>query len=119
MIKTVGIYRNIQDPKAFEEYYITNVMPRLLRFPGVIRMKITSLQSVTQTQPKGMEGIQLIIETYYQSQDVLEELINTAEGQEIIRLITNNPVGELASFFGKEKVFSLSKAWSDRDPDKT
>lgn len=109
MIKTVGIYKNIQNPKEFEEYYISKVMPRLLQFPGVIRMKITSLKSISNQQPEGMEEIQLIIETYYQSQDTIEELLSTTEGREIIRLITNNPEGELGSYFGKEKIFSLAK----------
>lgn len=109
MVKTVGIYKNIKDPESFEQYYIKNVLPRLLQFPGVIRMKITSLKSITDQQPEGLEKVQLIIETYYQSQEVIEDLLTTPEGQEIIRLITNNPNGELGSFFGREKIFSLSK----------
>lgn len=109
MVKTVGIYKDIKDPEKFEKYYIQNVMPRLLQFPGVIRMKITSLRSAVSEQPKEFEGIHLIIETYYQSQEVLEKLMNSPEGQEIIRLITNNPNGKLGSFFGKEKIFSIPK----------
>jgi len=109
MVKTVGIYKDIKDPDAFEKYYIQNVMPRLLQHPGVIRMRITSLRNAVNPQQEDFEGIQLIIETYYQSHEVLEELMNSPEGEEIIRLITNNPNGKLGSFFGKEKIFSLPK----------
>lgn len=108
MVKTVGIYKNIKDINSFERYYIDKVMPKLLQFPGVIRMRITSLKNATNEQPEGLDNVQLIIETYYQSQDVLEELLQSPDGQEIIQLITNNPTGDVGSFFGKEKIFSLS-----------
>lgn len=72
-------------------------------------MKITTLKDAINHQPKDFKGFQLIVETYYQSQEALEELIHSPEGQEIIRLITNNPNGKLGSFFGREKIFSLPK----------
>ncbi|SHE69302.1 conserved hypothetical protein [Seinonella peptonophila] len=105
MYKTVGVYRNIKDVKAFEEYYVNEVMPRFLRLPGVIRMEITSLFDVTEQQPNGMENIQLLVETYYESKKAVQYVLSSSIGKDIAKKIMENPTGEVASFVGREKVF--------------
>lgn len=105
MFKTVGIYKNIVDIDKFEKYYVSEVIPRMLRLPGVIKMEVTSLFHASEQQAQGIDQAQLIIETHFESAETLKKLSSSPEGQEIAKFIINNQAGELASFVGREKSF--------------
>jgi hypothetical protein len=41
MYKTIGIYKNLKDIGEFERFYVSEVMPKMLKLPGVIKMNVT------------------------------------------------------------------------------
>lgn len=105
MFKTVGIYKNIKNPEQFEQYYVKEVMPKMLCLPGVIKMELTSLFHASTQQTEGIGEAQLIIETYFESAETIKRLSVSPEGLELAKIITNNTAGELASFIGRGKTF--------------
>jgi hypothetical protein len=105
MYKTVGIYKNISDSKDFEKYYMEKVFPKLITFPGVLKMKITNLIDKTRENPPGMNHIQFIIETHYESIDDLRKIIETEEGRTIARTILGNQYAECGRYVGENKTY--------------
>jgi hypothetical protein len=113
MYKTVGIYKNITDSKEFEKYYIEAIFPKMITFPGVVKMKITNLIDNTRKIPPGMEGIQFIIETHYESIQDLRKIVDTEEGQDIVKTILGNQHAECGRYIGESKSF-LSKEMQNK-----
>jgi hypothetical protein len=114
MYKTIGIYKDISDSKQFEKYYVEEVMPRLITFPGVIKMKITNLLNSTREKPPSFDGIQFIIETHYETIDDLRKIVDTPEGKEIVRVILGNVHGKCGTYVGEGK--SFIKKESNKQP---
>ncbi|SFJ68944.1 hypothetical protein [Thermoflavimicrobium dichotomicum] len=94
MYKTVGIYKGIDDIEAFEKFYVKEVIPRMLKLPGVIKMNITRLYYTNpENQPDGLQDVQFIIETHYESLEAIHKVLDTPEGQELARIITGKNKG--------------------------
>jgi uncharacterized protein (TIGR02118 family) len=106
MYKTVGIYKNVTDSKAFEKYYVSKVMPRLLSFPGVIKMKISDLLGTAGDNNSNINGINFIIETHFETIEDLRRIVDSEEGKEIIQLILNNPYGDCGTYIGEHQTFT-------------
>jgi uncharacterized protein (TIGR02118 family) len=110
MYKTIGIYTNITDKQKFEKYYVNQILPRMIKFPGVIKMKITKLIATTRKIPESYSDLKFIIETYFETIDDVRELVNTSEGKEIIKLILDNPYGICGRYVGEGHSYSLENA---------
>ncbi|MCH5584738.1 hypothetical protein MK805_07105 [Shimazuella sp. AN120528] len=107
MYKTVGIYTKITDKKKFEKYYVENILPRMIKFPGVIKLKITHLITSTREIPASFQDIKFVIETYYETIDDVRQLVNTTEGKEIVKMILDNPYGTCGRYIGEAESYSL------------
>lgn len=105
MYKTVGIYKNVTDSKAFEKYYVNKVLPRLLSFPGVIKMKITNLLDTTRGQGHQLNDINFIIETHFETIEELRRIVDSEEGKEIVQLILDNPYGDCGTYIGEHQSY--------------
>lgn len=105
MFKVVALYQNIQDQTKFKEYYETEVLPAFFQVEGVIRIKLTSLLPGVQPFPEEMKGIQLMIETYFESREVVGKFLNSAKGAKFLSKIINYDSGEVGLFISNEKVF--------------
>ncbi|TCS93588.1 hypothetical protein [Hazenella coriacea] len=108
-IKTVGIYNRVTNLAKFEEYYTSEITPRFLQTDGVIKMRVTMLQSAGVQRS---DDIQLIIQTFYDSPSTLKRLVSSPIGQEISQLIANNQNGQLGAFIGVEQVLLPRKCIS-------
>lgn len=103
MFKTVGIYKDLEDPEEFQKYYMNEIMPRMLTLPGVVKMKITSLKNTNPNeQPPELRGIQLIIETYYESPHFIKNNAMTPKGKKLIQLFSHNYRENMGAFIASE-----------------
>lgn len=103
MIKTVSIYTDIEDVEKFQKTYMEEIMPKVLELPGVIKMNVTSLiMQNPEDQPEKLRGVQFIIETYYESLEVVHEIAYSSTGQELLQLLSDKFKGHMGGFFGKE-----------------
>lgn len=110
MYKTIGIYTDITDKQKFEKYYVDQIVPRMIKFPGVIKLKISKLIATTREIPTSFRDLKFIIETYFETIDDVRELVNTSEGKEIIKLILDNPYGTCGRYIGEGNSFSLENS---------
>jgi tetrahydromethanopterin S-methyltransferase subunit B len=110
MYKTIGIYKGIRNIDEFEKFYTQEVAPRILEVAGVIKMDFTRLYYTNaMKQPTGLEDVQFIVETYYESLEALQRALDSMEGRELTRLITGRFNGIVGAFLGKEVTFSLPR----------
>jgi hypothetical protein len=56
-----------------------------------------------------LKDVQLIIETYYESEEAIQQALSTPEGKEIARLLTSKNKGHLGVFLGKEYTFTAHR----------
>jgi hypothetical protein len=54
---------------------------------------------------ENFKGTELILETYFESYQVLESIFTTPEGHELMQMIENISPGEMNSFIGQQKRF--------------
>lgn len=110
MYKTVGIYTDITDKQKFEKYYVNQILPRMIKFPGVIKLKITKLITSTRKIPTSLHELKFIIETYFETIDDIRQLVNTPEGKKIVKIILDNPYGTCGKYIGEGNSFSLESS---------
>lgn len=112
MIKSIDIFRKITDLDAFKEIFSTEVYPAIVRIPGVIQVKLTSVTPLSTDLSQDVEGIELILEIYLESEEALDRIITSPEAQKAMQLANKLP-GELSLFLGREETLSLTKkVWS-------
>lgn len=81
----------------------------MLQAPGVSHVNITSVMPMSQENVEEYAGMQVIIETHYESYDYLRDTINSELGQKIIVAASQIPSGKISLFMGKEKKVFPSK----------
>lgn len=116
MIKTISFVTNLEGIEKFEEYFCNEVCPRILKTPGIIGIKVTSLLQMSVKVSQYVKDVQLMIETYYESMEALNETISSTEGQKLFELVSNIPTGEVSIFVGKEKMFTPSNETGELSP---
>lgn len=110
MIKSIAVYKGITDMEEFIKHLHENICSRFLQFPGVIGMNITKVQEMDSKVPQDFQGMQIIIETYFESPQVVDNVFHTKQGAEILQQIHNVPSGSMSVFFGEEyKLFPPKK----------
>lgn len=110
MFKTVGIYKKMDNIREFEEFYISEFMPRMLQLPGVLEMKINKVMPTQlPNQDPGLQEIELIVETYYKSPETIKHLMATKEGKELADLLISKGQGKFGAFVAQEYRVESSK----------
>jgi uncharacterized protein (TIGR02118 family) len=106
MFKTVGLYREMENPQAFETYYINQIVPKILKIPGVVRVEVTRIFP-SPIQPSKQDGNSffLMSETYFESSEALQNALSTPEGMEAARLIMEAAKNDLEVYVGKADFF--------------
>lgn len=115
MVKVQGLYRNIDNLDEFETYYRKVIIPKILSVPGVLKIDFTSLYHSTDKQPKGLNNIHVITETYFESVDEMKRILSSEEGEAILKLVADlgEENTEIASFMAQEKVVYAPK-WIEK-----
>lgn len=108
MIKSIDIFRKITDLSAFKEVFFKEIYPAIVQTPGVIQVKLTSVTPLSADLSQDIEGIQLILEVYIESEEALDRIITSPEAQRSMSLAHKLP-GELSIFLGREETLSLTK----------
>jgi hypothetical protein len=105
MIKLVGIYRNITDMEAFLKIYTQQIFPVLHKTPGVLGtdiMQVNALNEEGSTNP--YLDIEVIIETHFQSEDALDNLLQSPQGLSIAELVSKSTeFSEVYLYYGRVK----------------
>lgn len=105
MVKVINIFRKIENLDSFEEHFFSDLLPAILNSPGILGIKVTSIKPMSQELSQDVEGIQLIIENYYESQEAIDKTVHSEIGQQLMEYASKLP-GELSVFVGQEKIFS-------------
>lgn len=106
LIKTVSIFKNVDDVELFEQFYKKVIFPRLHKIPGVLYTEVTKIVSLSDEKvSESLKGIEFIIETYFESYHVLESIFLTPEGHELMQIIEDHSPGEMSAFVGNKKNF--------------
>jgi uncharacterized protein (TIGR02118 family) len=115
MIKIQGLYKNVWDLDEFEKYYTTVLVPKILSIPGIIKMNYTSLYHSSDKQPEGLNDIHVMTETYFESVELMREILSSEEAIEITKMITalSEENAQIASYIAQEKVVYAPK-WIEK-----
>ncbi|TCS91975.1 EthD family reductase [Hazenella coriacea] len=108
MFKIVGLYRVHNQNEGFEQYYVNELVPRLLEIPGVIKVEVTRLApspfhdtlGVKEETPYFMQG-----DMYFESAESLQEALSSPEGIEVARLIIENAFEFVTLYVGDSYTF--------------
>ncbi|SHF41238.1 hypothetical protein SAMN05444392_1236 [Seinonella peptonophila] len=106
MIKSIDIFRKITDLPTFKKIFSEEVCPSILKIPGVTQLKLTSVTPLSTDLSQDVEGIELILEIYLESEEALHQIISSPEAQEAMALAAKLP-GELSLFLGREETLTL------------
>ncbi len=104
LVKTFNIIRKVDDPNSFEAYFIENILPLIFKTAS-LQVKITKVIPLSRTKGQTIEGIQFIIESYYDSLEVIDQTVHSKAGQKLMEKSATMP-GELSVFIGQEKFIS-------------
>jgi hypothetical protein len=105
MFKVQGLYKNVYDLEAFEEYYTKVLIPKILSVPGVLKVDYTTLYHSTDEQPEGLDNIHVMTETYFESVEEMKRVLTSEVGIEITNLISSltDDVIQIDSYMAQEK----------------
>ncbi|WP_028778678.1 EthD family reductase [Shimazuella kribbensis] len=115
MIKIQGLYKNVWDLDEFEKYYTKVLVPKILSIPGIIKMHYTNLYHSSDKQPEGLNDIHVMTETYFESVEVMRDILSSEEGIAITKMITalSEENAQIASYIAQEKVIYAPK-WIEK-----
>ncbi|SHE80025.1 hypothetical protein SAMN05444392_103200 [Seinonella peptonophila] len=106
MIRLFSIFRNIKNVETVLRFYVNHVFPVLHQFPGVIGTELHSVSEVSQDFPQELENVQLIFETHFESYEVFTQLLLSPAGNEIMKLMDENDIGDYYIYWTKVKRFA-------------
>ena len=115
MFKIQGLYKNVYDLEAFEEYYTKVIIPKVLSVPGVLKVDYTTLYHSTDEQPKGLDNIHVMTETYFESIDEMRRILDSEVGIAITKMVSalSDGVIQIDSYMAQEKVVYAPK-WIEK-----
>ncbi|MXQ52165.1 hypothetical protein [Shimazuella alba] len=102
MIKTTSIFRNINDLDSFQTFY-ENIFPKIHQLPGIVETNITRVDE------QNVAGIQLIIDTFYESEAAMQNVLVSSEAQALMNQIAQSNIAEFYFFIGEEQYIDLRK----------
>jgi hypothetical protein len=104
LIKSVTVFRKIDDIEAFERFYTKVVFPRLHKMPGVLYTDVTRIAVLSEEKMSpDLKGIEFIVETYFESYESMQLIFSTPEGLEMMQIIEDYSPGEFSVFIGNKK----------------
>ncbi|WP_028776466.1 hypothetical protein [Shimazuella kribbensis] len=106
MIKTLTIFKNIEDLNALLKFYTEEVYPAIHKIPGIICTDLTSISHISPDISKELNGIELIMETHFESEEAMQRLVFSDLGNGIMMKTTQVTPCEVSVLMGKEKRFS-------------
>lgn len=77
MVKLIALYKQPEDPKAFDEHYFGTHAPITAKIPGLRKMEVTKIVG----SPMGKSEYYLMCEMYYDSHEALKEAMKTDESK--------------------------------------
>lgn len=92
--------------KTFEVYFMKEVVARLLQFEQVIDCTIIKIMQTTSEAPQAINGVQVLVETKFETMEDLTAVIQAEEGMEMMEAVANVPSGFCSSFISKEIVLN-------------
>lgn len=104
MIKVINIFREIEDLETFKKQFFAELLPTILRFPGILGVKITTVLPMSSDMSQDIEGVQFVIDQCCKSQEVIDQLVHSPEGQAIMEAMSQLP-GELSVYVGQERTY--------------
>jgi hypothetical protein len=105
MFKTVTIFKNIKDMVAFQKHYVENLFPGLNNVPGITHTDVISLFQSSPVVSEELKGIQLLIETHFESEEIMNSYLVSQEAQDLMIIANQYSDCELYFFLGKGKRF--------------
>ncbi|SEN34150.1 EthD family reductase [Lihuaxuella thermophila] len=109
MFKTIALYKDIEDAEAFEAFYVNEFIPKMLSLPGVVKLKVNRLLPAPFGERGGQEeSYFLLCETYYESAEAMQKVIQSPEGLEAASMIMEKASKFMTVYVGKEEVYSKS-----------
>jgi heme-degrading monooxygenase HmoA len=102
MIKTTSIFRNINDLDSFQTFY-ENLFPKIHQLPGIVETNITRVDE------QNVAGIQLIIDTFYESEAAMQNVFVSSEAQALMNQVAQSNIAEFYFFIGEEQYIDLRK----------
>lgn len=104
MIKTITMFRRVENIEELLNYYIREIFPLLHTIPGVIYSDIIKLESMSPDFPEEIGGIEVVMETYFESQQALTNMLESSEGMEVMKKIESVTIEcEQYVYFGQFK----------------
>jgi hypothetical protein len=106
MIKSLIFYKNLEDPNDFREFYSTKILPKAKEISNIVGIKVTNVfQQVSKNVTIRIDGIQFIVELYFESEEKMTGLLKNSEGKELMKVIEESP-GEIFYLLGNQQVYS-------------
>lgn len=105
MIRLVSIFRNIEDMESVLRFYVEKIFPILHKSPGVIGTDVHSVSEVSQDIIQELENVQIIFETYFESYEDFTNLLLSPTGEEIMKQMEQNDIGDYYIYWTKVKRF--------------
>lgn len=106
MIKTITIFKKVKDFDALLNYYLNDIFPILQTVPGVFYTDIIKVEQMSPDCPEELKDLQIIMETYFESQVALGNMLESDKGMEIMKKIQASPFEcEQYVFYGNIKRF--------------
>ncbi|MCH5585281.1 hypothetical protein MK805_09900 [Shimazuella sp. AN120528] len=106
MIKTITMFKKIENVDALLKFYIETIFPTIHQIPGVLCTDITKVYDVSPDIDQDVKGLDIIMETHFESEEVMNGLVFSKEGYELMSKATQVSGCEISFFVGKEKRFS-------------
>lgn len=92
MHKTITMFRKVKDLNELINFYLQEIFPLLHQLPGILYSDVIPIQPMSPDFPEDLEGIQVMMETYFESQEALVNMVESEEGLAVLQKI------EAASF---------------------
>jgi heme-degrading monooxygenase HmoA len=102
MIKTTTFYRNIEDPDSFQAFY-DSIFPEIHQLPGIIETKVTRIYDENE------DGIQLILDTLFESEAAMQRVLATPKASELMKMVNDSSVADFYWFIAQEQYTDLKQ----------
>ncbi len=99
MVKLIALYKQPEDPKAFDKHYKNVHTPITKKIPGLRKMEVTKIVG----SPTGKSEYYLLCEMYYDDHESLKKAMRTEEAKESARDLQSF-AGELVTMMIGEEV---------------
>jgi hypothetical protein len=113
MYKTITIFRNIEDVEEFQKLYMKEILPRTIELPDLVHIDITSVETVNPAMAGPYDGMQYVVESYWETKEQLHHVLGSPEVAEQMNTALQKTPGELFFFTG-----STIRMYADKNKNK-